>query len=330
MRSDSTGDASAVAALAEQDLKLDQLPTPAGGVLLSPWVDLIDARRSTRINAKYDYLPRDLIEMFASKVGADRMDPLMSPIRGKLECLPPTLVQVGQVEVLRDQIEEFALKSGASITIYRDMVHVFQAVGSFVHASCNVSVREIGAFVNSVARRPVARPIDHVSIGFELHSAQNLCSKVDAFDWNIIGSSGIYVEASIVDADDSRIVGKSGAAPRNGNCCAWGERGIDNVLYVHVVESRAPTLELKLMRGGAEIRSSASLCVGTARLAILSSSLLYGVRGAFANRQGGSINVTLHLLKNPFDAVIPSGTAVTPIAPNAKVYKVKSGFVSSF
>ena len=76
-------------ALGGSSILLSDCPEPTAGVLVSPWVDLTDSRRSTRINAKYDYLPRDLIELFADLVSRDnRSDPLFSPIHADLGCLP--------------------------------------------------------------------------------------------------------------------------------------------------------------------------------------------------------------------------------------------------
>ena len=87
-------------------------------MLLSPWVDMSDARASQGVNAQYDYLPPDLIELFALLIcqgDAHRIDkdngaaehsppihpndPRVSPINGDLSGLPPMLIHVGQCEV---------------------------------------------------------------------------------------------------------------------------------------------------------------------------------------------------------------------------------------
>ena len=49
------------------------LPLPAGGILISPWVDLNDSFSGTwTSNNDYDFLPRDLAAWFADEYAGKR------------------------------------------------------------------------------------------------------------------------------------------------------------------------------------------------------------------------------------------------------------------
>jgi len=121
---------------------------PAAAVMISPWVDLSErpderndhsgraprpARQSSIIaNQPFDFLPRDLVIMFAElTVGkGDPRDPSFSPFFADLHGLPPIFVLGGECEVLADQIKAFAGRvikenSASCLRLYEDMVHVF-------------------------------------------------------------------------------------------------------------------------------------------------------------------------------------------------------------
>lgn len=136
------------------------LPTPAGAILLSPWVDLSDETRSDswERNVKYDYLPPDLAHMFANmyrgnytweEVGATHLSP------AELAALPPLLIELGECEVLHDQIIKFAAKciaQNVDVELHdrEDMVHVFQMFSAAGMAQCDESYRAMGAFCRRI------------------------------------------------------------------------------------------------------------------------------------------------------------------------------------
>jgi acetyl esterase/lipase len=88
-------------------------PLPAAALLFSPWVDLSDGhaaagqRPSWEENAGVDYLEPKLAHMLADAWAGGRPldDPWVSPLFCDLAGLPPLLVQVGDREVLRDQVK---------------------------------------------------------------------------------------------------------------------------------------------------------------------------------------------------------------------------------
>src|SRR5438128_77266 len=109
------------------------LPRPAGGVCISPWVDLTNSAASYVTKAAVDpIVTREGIEgMTQAYVGAgDRKAPLVSPLYADLRNLPPLLVQVGGDEVLLDDalgLGERARAAGVDVTVeeWPSMIHVW-------------------------------------------------------------------------------------------------------------------------------------------------------------------------------------------------------------
>jgi monoterpene epsilon-lactone hydrolase len=66
--------------------------------------------------------------------GKDPRDPLVSPVYGNLAGLPPILLQVSTIEMLRDHSVRFAEKAraaGVDVTLqeFKDMTHAFLTSG---------------------------------------------------------------------------------------------------------------------------------------------------------------------------------------------------------
>src|SRR5688500_6492387 len=81
------------------------LPPPAGGVCISPWLDLTCSGATYATKAAVDpIVARESVAMMApAYAGArDPKAPLLSPLYADLRGLPPLLVQVGSDEVLLD------------------------------------------------------------------------------------------------------------------------------------------------------------------------------------------------------------------------------------
>ncbi|ELR13452.1 alpha/beta hydrolase fold domain containing protein [Acanthamoeba castellanii str. Neff] len=123
------------------------LPLPSAIVCLSPWVDLECRGESWKKYKSYDYLSMpetfNCPQMYA---GNHRLDhPLISPINASLV--------VGEVEVLRDEAVMLAEKAktdgvDATLEIYTDMVHVFQAFGGLA-AKSREALNSAVAFIHT-------------------------------------------------------------------------------------------------------------------------------------------------------------------------------------
>lgn len=105
---------------------------PAAAALVSPWVDLDGGRASYRENRHWDFVTPRAIEAYARRFvpRSSRRLPLASPIHAELHGLPPTLIQVGQVESLRDEGIALADKIRAAggdveLEVWDDMIHAF-------------------------------------------------------------------------------------------------------------------------------------------------------------------------------------------------------------
>jgi monoterpene epsilon-lactone hydrolase len=109
------------------------VPLPAGGVCISPWVDLTCSGTTYATKADVDpIVTREGVAMMAQHyaAGADPKAPLLSPLYADLRSLPPLLVQVGSDEVLLDDalgLGERARAAGVDVTVeeWPAMIHVW-------------------------------------------------------------------------------------------------------------------------------------------------------------------------------------------------------------
>jgi monoterpene epsilon-lactone hydrolase len=109
---------------------------PAGGILFSPWTDLIASGESATSRAAADPMItisalQEIAQIYYAD--ADPKDPLISPVFADLTGLPPLLIQVGDAEVLLDDASRLAdnAKQAGISTVYQvwdDAFHVFQAM----------------------------------------------------------------------------------------------------------------------------------------------------------------------------------------------------------
>ena len=151
------------------------LDMPAGGVLLSPWVDLDDPGESEswRVNSAFDYIDYASAALFANlyKAGAGESNvhlnlghSSLSPLYSQhLSKLPPLLCEFGDCEVLRDQIQAFCDKLaglGNSIVSHAraDMVHVFPIYAFTGMSQCEEAFQSIVGFVNGLLGEPEPCP----------------------------------------------------------------------------------------------------------------------------------------------------------------------------
>ena len=128
---DSAGGGLAFAALLR--LRDEGTPLPGAAVALSPWTDLAMTGESLRTNAAADPMLKaehtaGLARAYLA--GVDPRHPYASPLYGYPAGLPPSLIQVGSDEILRDDAVRMADKLRAAgcrveIEIWPRMPHVW-------------------------------------------------------------------------------------------------------------------------------------------------------------------------------------------------------------
>ena len=109
------------------------VPLPAGGVCISPWVDLSCGGESYRTKAAVDpIVQRAGVDQMARAYLGDTppRTPLASPLFADLGGLPPLLIHVGSDEVLLDdavQLADRARAAGvdATLEVWDRMIHVW-------------------------------------------------------------------------------------------------------------------------------------------------------------------------------------------------------------
>lgn len=108
------------------------LPLPCAAVAVSPWTDLTCSSPGYRTRNARSVAPRDSWTVFAAHyaAGADRRDPLMSPLFGDPAGLPPLLINAGADDELFDDGREFARRAreaGVDVTFREGvgMIHCY-------------------------------------------------------------------------------------------------------------------------------------------------------------------------------------------------------------
>lgn len=137
-------------------------PLPALGVPMSPWTDLtLSGESMTSIGDRDPMVTRPGLQRMADwyTVDADPAAPLVSPLFADASGLPPLLIQVGEVEVLRDDAVAFAARATAAgvdvtLEVWPEMIHVWQVFGPDVPES-EAAVARIAEFVGARLRLPV-------------------------------------------------------------------------------------------------------------------------------------------------------------------------------
>jgi acetyl esterase/lipase len=131
-------------------------PLPAACVLLSPWLDLVGDGETHRTRSDYDPWFRpdkmaDAVQHFCD--GETAADPMVSAVRADASGLPPTLIQVGDHEILLSDSTRFADNMRAAggrvdLHIWPDMWHVFQYFIGLMPES-RKAIDDIGRFLRS-------------------------------------------------------------------------------------------------------------------------------------------------------------------------------------
>ncbi len=142
-------------------LKDHGIELPEGLILMSPWTDLTASGESYETNFTLDPLfgnTRDSMIYNLDYIGEDDpKNPYISPIFGEYEGFPPTLVQVGSIEMLLSDSVSLAKKAKAAgvkvrLSIYEEMFHVFQ-MGELMLPESKRAWEEVGKFLRVLDRR---------------------------------------------------------------------------------------------------------------------------------------------------------------------------------
>ena len=137
-------------------LKQDGVPLPGCLVALSPVTDLVEGGASHTENAKSDAL--FVATTFDTVVAAycpghDPADPLVSPLRGDVAGLPPTLFQCSGAEMLRDNSVRMEARMKAagvdtSIEVWPKVPHVWQVTADIM-PEARAAIAKIVAFIGA-------------------------------------------------------------------------------------------------------------------------------------------------------------------------------------
>jgi epsilon-lactone hydrolase len=154
---DSAGGGLTVATLVA--IRDQNLKSPAGGVCLSPWIDMEAIGESITTKAAEDPMVQKEGLLGMAKhylAGKDPRTPLAAPLYADLAGLPPLLIQVGTSETLLDdstRLAERARKAGVKVTYepYEKMIHVFQIFAPMLDEG-KEAIEKIGSFVKAQAR----------------------------------------------------------------------------------------------------------------------------------------------------------------------------------
>lgn len=138
----------------------DGLPRAAAVAAMSPWVDLAASGLSYRTNRARD--PYMAVEAAAGVAalcarGMQLDDPALSPVYADLSDLPPTLIQVGSLELLRSDSELMAerlTQAGVvcEVHLWQGQMHSFVLLAGIVPDAL-AALHEVASFaVRSTAR----------------------------------------------------------------------------------------------------------------------------------------------------------------------------------
>lgn len=154
---DSCGGALAVTSLLR--LRERGAPMPALAVALGGWFDHEASGDSARNPLGHDPFAEAAFTRARGRdyvgEGGDLRDPLVSPIHADLGGLPPLFLQVGQVDLTRDDaftLAALAAKQGVDVTleVHPQMVHGFQGLANAGIPEAQDALRRVARYVASI------------------------------------------------------------------------------------------------------------------------------------------------------------------------------------
>lgn len=137
-------------------LKEGRQALPAAAYLLSPWLDMTLSGPSYTVRAPHDplitraALDRCVDAYVSGQSSAS--DPLISPIHGALEGLPPFFIQVGTDELFLSDSLTFAERAamvGGDVTlrVWADMIHAWPLFHLALPISGEAAIKEAGTWM---------------------------------------------------------------------------------------------------------------------------------------------------------------------------------------
>ena len=137
-------------------LRDEGVALPAAVVALSPWTDLAITGLSAKPGTADPMLKASDLDAFAGQYvnGGNPREPYISPLYGDLRGLPPTLLQVGSDEILRDDSERMAARlreAGCDVTleVWPRMPHVWHAFAPMM-PEARRAIARVGAYVEQL------------------------------------------------------------------------------------------------------------------------------------------------------------------------------------
>ena len=151
---DSAGGGLTVATLVS--LRDQDIPLPACGVCISPWVDMEGLGESMNSRASLDPMVQreGLVGMADTYLdGADPRTPLAAPLYADLSNLPPLLIQVGTSETLYDDATRLSSRAEAAgveacFESWEEMIHVWHLFAPMLDEGQR-AIERIGEFVRA-------------------------------------------------------------------------------------------------------------------------------------------------------------------------------------
>lgn len=137
-------------------LRHDGVPLPRAAVLLSPFLDVTASGESMKTRVERDpWFDPDNISVVVGHYcpNEDPRNPLLSPVFANVAGLPPTLIHVGDEEILLSDSTRIADKLRAAgidveLEVFPELWHVFQLfVGAMPESGA--AVEKIGAYIRA-------------------------------------------------------------------------------------------------------------------------------------------------------------------------------------
>ncbi|KAJ7070773.1 Alpha/Beta hydrolase protein [Mycena amicta] len=215
-------------------LRDNNYPLPSAAILMSPWVDLTMSCESWSSNAAYDVVPipvdtnhmHPIALYLGDQIEQYLTHPYASPLFGDFTGLPPLLIQVGDAEVLRDEIALLAHKAtlqGVDVRheLYQDCIHIFQ-IYPFLDAS-HRAFMSIRHFVRSILPQLQSR----LPKALGAQAEEGLELEIDTEDATVVRGDGVESETVKEDLEEEERTEsepEEAAAATSKYYPSWGSR----------------------------------------------------------------------------------------------------------